>query len=52
MFLFHKENLGLREELRETIKKFINNLIAEALGINFYNFYKIYKTFTRFHNFV
>ena len=36
MFLFHKENLGLREKLRETIQNFINNLIAEALGINFY----------------
>ena len=30
MFLFHKENLGLREELRETIHNFISNLIVEA----------------------
>ena len=30
MFLFHKENLGLREELRKTIQNSINNLIVEA----------------------
>ena len=30
MFLFHEENLGTREELRETIQNFINNLKVEA----------------------
>ena len=30
MFLFHNKNLGLREELRETIHNFISNLIVEA----------------------
>ena len=30
MFLFHKENLGLRKEFREAIQKFTNNLIVKA----------------------